>query len=126
MKDSEIDYSDIPRLDKTFFKKATMPWPPAKKQLTIRLDEDVLAWLKRHGKGYQTRINRILRVVMESQPGERAAVSFLLIVELFLKGDLSSAPLNALSFRATNRNACTGNGRKGARNLMFHNRRKLS
>ena len=41
---------------------------PAKKQLTIRLDEDVLAWLKRHGKGYQTRINRILRVVMESQP----------------------------------------------------------
>ena len=49
-----------------------MPWPPAKKQLTIRLDEDVLAWLKRHGKGYQTRINRILRVVMESQPGRRA------------------------------------------------------
>jgi uncharacterized protein (DUF4415 family) len=43
-------------------------WPPAKKQLTIRLDADVLDWLKRHGKGYQTRINRILRVVMESQP----------------------------------------------------------
>ena len=51
--DAENDYSDIPRLDKTFFKKATMAWPPAKKQLTIRLDEDVLAWLKRHGKGYQ-------------------------------------------------------------------------
>jgi uncharacterized protein (DUF4415 family) len=67
MKDAEIDDSDIPRLDKTFFKKATMPWPPAKKQLTIRLDEDVLNWLKGHGKGYQTRINRILRVVMESQ-----------------------------------------------------------
>ena len=44
MKDSEIDYSDIPRLDKTFLKKATMAWPPAKKQLTIRLDEDVLDW----------------------------------------------------------------------------------
>src|ERR1700683_4683459 len=68
MKDRDIDYSDIPRLDKTFFKKATMAWPPAKKQLTIRLDEDVLAWLKSHGKGYQTRINRILRVVMEGQP----------------------------------------------------------
>ena len=67
LKDAEIDYSDIPRLDKSFFKKATMAWPPAKKQLTIRLDEDVLDWLKRHGKGYQTRINRILRVV-ESQP----------------------------------------------------------
>jgi uncharacterized protein (DUF4415 family) len=68
MKDAEIDYSDIPRLDKTFFKKATMAWPPAKKQLTIRLDEDVLTWLKGRGKGYQTRIDRILRVVMESQP----------------------------------------------------------
>ena len=47
-------------------------WPPAKKQLTIRLDEDVLDWLKRHGKAYQTRINRILRVVMESQPPRTA------------------------------------------------------
>ncbi len=68
MKDAEIDYSDIPPLDKTFLKKATTAWLPAKRQLTIRLDADVLAWLKGHGKGYQTRINRILRVVMESQP----------------------------------------------------------
>jgi uncharacterized protein (DUF4415 family) len=72
MKDADIDYSDIPPLDKTFLKKATTTWPPAKKQLTIRLDEDVLHWLKRHGKGYQTRINRILRVVMESQPSRTA------------------------------------------------------
>jgi uncharacterized protein (DUF4415 family) len=68
MKDAEIDYSDIPPLDKSFLKKATTAWPPLKKQLTIRLDADVLAWVKRHGRGYQTRINRILRVVMESQP----------------------------------------------------------
>ena len=72
MKDADIDYSDIPPLDKTFLKKATTPWPPAKKQLTIRLDVDVLDWLKGHGKGYQTRINRILRVVMESQPPRTA------------------------------------------------------
>ncbi|MGD1093411.1 MAG: BrnA antitoxin family protein [Bryobacteraceae bacterium] len=39
-----------------------------KKQLTIRLEADVLDWLKRHGRGYRTRINRILRVVMENQP----------------------------------------------------------
>ena len=58
----------LPRLDKTFLKKATIPPPSTKNQRTIRLDEDVLAWLKRQGKGYQTRINRILRVVMESQP----------------------------------------------------------
>ena len=63
-----IDYSDIPALGNEFFTQATVPWPPVKKQLTIRLDADVLAWLKLHGRGYQTRINRILRVVMESQP----------------------------------------------------------
>ena len=68
MKDADIDYSDIPPLDKTFLKKAATAWPPVKKQLTIRLDADVLDWLKGHGRGYQTRINRILRVVMESQP----------------------------------------------------------
>ena len=68
MRDTEIDYSDIPPLDKTFLKKATAAWPPVKKQLTIRLDADVLSWLKGHGRGYQTRINRILRVVMECQP----------------------------------------------------------
>ena len=68
MRDADIDYSDIPPLNKTFLKKATVVWPPVKKQLTIRLDADVLDWLKGHDKGYQTRINRILRVVMESQP----------------------------------------------------------
>lgn len=72
MRDADIDYSDIPPLDKTFLKKATTAWPPVKKQLTIRLDADVLAWLKGHGRGYQTRINRILRVVMESQPPRAA------------------------------------------------------
>jgi uncharacterized protein (DUF4415 family) len=67
MKDAGIDYSDIPPLDKSFFTKATEVWPPAKRQLTIRLDADVLNWLKAHGRGYQTRINRILRAAMESQ-----------------------------------------------------------
>jgi uncharacterized protein (DUF4415 family) len=72
MKDAEIDYSDIPPLDRSFFNKATEVWPPAKQQLTIRLDADVLAWLKAHGRGYQTRINRILRAAMESQPPHRS------------------------------------------------------
>jgi uncharacterized protein (DUF4415 family) len=67
LRENEIDYSEIPALDKSFLKKATAKWPPVKKQLTIRIDADVLAWLRAHGKGYQTRINRILRVVMESQ-----------------------------------------------------------
>jgi|GEM_PF-823842 len=65
---ADLDYSAIPPLDKIFFTKARAAWPPAKEQLTIRLDTDVLAWLKAQGRGYQTRINHILRVVMESQP----------------------------------------------------------
>jgi uncharacterized protein (DUF4415 family) len=72
IKDAEIDYSDIPALDKSFYTKATEAWPPTKQQLTIRLDTDVLNWLKAYGKGYQTRINRILRAAMESQPPRRS------------------------------------------------------
>lgn len=68
LKDADIDYSDIPPLDKSFYTKATAAWPPAKQQLTIRLDSDVLEWLKACGRGYQTRINRILRSAMESRP----------------------------------------------------------
>ena len=75
MKDAEIDYSDIPPLDKSFFTKATEAWPPAKVQLTIRLDADVLNWLKAHGRGYQTRINRILRAAMDNQPPRRSRVA---------------------------------------------------
>ena len=73
MKDSDIDYSDLSPLDDEFFKKAkVVAWPPVKRQLTIRLDADVLSWLKANGRGYQTRINHILRAAMESQPSRRA------------------------------------------------------
>ena len=65
-KDREIDYSEIPELDEEFFSRAAIRWPPEKKQLTVRIDADVISWLKAQGKGYQTRLNRILRVAMES------------------------------------------------------------
>lgn len=51
--DSAIDLSDIP--EQTGF------YRPVKKQTTIRIDADVLAWLKTYGRGYQTKINAILR-----------------------------------------------------------------
>lgn len=71
MREEDIDYSDIPELDKSFFKKATIKYPPHKKQqLTIRLDEDVLSWLKKQGKGYQSRINAILRAYYEAHKNE--------------------------------------------------------
>jgi uncharacterized protein (DUF4415 family) len=71
--DESIDYSDIPELGDYFFEKAT--FVPAKQLVTIRLDADVVEWLKRSGRGYQTRTNKILRAVMESQerPGKKRA-----------------------------------------------------
>ncbi len=72
LKDRDIDYSEIPPLDPSFFKKATEAWPPVKQQVTVRLDVDVLNWLKLYGKGYQTRLNRILRAAMEHQAPRQA------------------------------------------------------
>jgi len=67
MPDKSIDYSDIPKLNDSFFKKALRnPFlNPKKIRTTIMLDSDVLDWIKKHGeKGYQTRINYILREIM--------------------------------------------------------------
>jgi uncharacterized protein (DUF4415 family) len=75
LRDRDIDYSEIPPLDTSFFKKATEAWPPAKQQVTVHLDVDVLDWLKLHGKGYQTRLNRILRAAMEHQAPDRPRAS---------------------------------------------------
>ena len=73
--DSEIDFSDIPEATEQFWKNA-IPTPlyrPVKKQLTVRLDADVIAWLRKNGKGYQTRLNALLRSAMlqESAPRRR-------------------------------------------------------
>jgi uncharacterized protein (DUF4415 family) len=61
--DSEIDYSDIPPLDEAFWKNAVRGrfYKPTKTSTTVRLDTDVLAWFKAQGKGYQSRINAVLR-----------------------------------------------------------------
>lgn len=64
--DSEINYSDIPPLSEKFWQQAVQNpfYKPTKRSTTVRLDADVLAWLKGQGKGYQTRINAILRDAM--------------------------------------------------------------
>lgn len=64
--DGDIDYSDIPELDASFFETAQVVVPPRKKQVTVRLDSDVLMWLKGQGRGYQTRINAILRAYYDA------------------------------------------------------------
>ena len=67
MRDEDIDFSDIPKLGKSFWATAKLTLPEPKDRLTIRVDHDVVQWLKKHGKGYQTRINAILRSYMEAQ-----------------------------------------------------------
>jgi len=63
-RDEDIDYSDIPELDDRVFAQPLVEWPPKKEPITIRVDADVLDWFKRQGRGYQTRINQVLRRYM--------------------------------------------------------------
>lgn len=64
--DAQINTSDIPLLTESFWQNAVQNplYKPKKTSTTIRLDADVLAWLKSQGKGYQTKINAILRQEM--------------------------------------------------------------
>jgi len=60
--DSEIDYSDIPPLtDEQLAQFRRAP----KVLVAARIDREVYDWLKQYGRGYSTRINSILRTVME-------------------------------------------------------------
>ena len=68
--DSEIDYSDIPPL--TDEQLASME-RPARTVIAFRADRDVLDWLKSKGGNYTTRINSILRAVMEEQQKRQAS-----------------------------------------------------
>ena len=62
MRDRDIDHSDVPPLDASLFKNATLRLPQRKKPVALRLDADIVDWFKRQGKGYQTRINAVLRL----------------------------------------------------------------
>ena len=73
--DSEINYSDIPASTRKDWAGAVRGkfYRPIKQQLTVRIDADVLAWLKSYGKGYQSRLNAILRSVMLGKSRRRRA-----------------------------------------------------
>lgn len=66
MPDDQIDTSDAPELTDKQWAEAVRGrfYRPMKQQVTARLDADVLAWLKAGGRGYQTRMNAILRRAM--------------------------------------------------------------
>ena len=61
--EDKIDTSDIPELPPGAWKNAVRGkwYRPVKQAVSLRLDSDVLAWLKAKGNGYQTKVNRMLR-----------------------------------------------------------------
>jgi uncharacterized protein (DUF4415 family) len=63
LRDFQIDTSDLPELPARAWKDAVRGkfYRPVKQAVSLRIDADVLAWLKKLGKGYQTRANSILR-----------------------------------------------------------------
>lgn len=73
MPDDTIDYSDIPEIaDLSGFEVGKF-YRPVKETVTIRLDSDVLRWLKQGGKGYQSRLNALLRKEMKTNSSQRKA-----------------------------------------------------
>jgi uncharacterized protein (DUF4415 family) len=72
MKDEDIDFSDIPLVLDWSGAEVGKFYRPPKKAITIRLDTDVLDWLKGYGRGYQTRVNLLLRHAMANSAGKTA------------------------------------------------------
>ncbi len=69
MKDEDIDFTDAPEITPEMFAKAVVRRglkPRTKKQITLRIDSDVLEWYKKQGRGYQTKINLLLRAYMNA------------------------------------------------------------
>lgn len=69
MVDEDIDFSDIPEVSPEMFargivRRGLKPLP-RKRQLTLRVDSDVIEWYQKQGQGYQTKINSLLRAYME-------------------------------------------------------------
>lgn len=64
--DRDVDVSDVPPLTEAFWQNAVRNpfYKPTKTSTTVRIDSDVLAWLRGQGKGYQSRLNAILRRAM--------------------------------------------------------------
>ena len=65
--DSKIDLSYVNELGASFFANATLKMPEPKKAISLRIDSDILEWYKHQGTGYQTMMNAVLRVYMQSK-----------------------------------------------------------
>ncbi len=68
-RDADIDLAEMPEVVNWSGAEVGRFYRPAKKPVTMRLDADVVEWLKSYGRGYQTRANSLLRHAMESTRG---------------------------------------------------------
>lgn len=66
MPDEQIDYSDAPRLSDAAWMKAAEQLPHSKKQITLRIDAEVLEFFKHTGARYQSRMNAVLRSYVDA------------------------------------------------------------
>jgi len=72
IKDEDIDTSDIPEFGEEFWAKAVVEFPVKKKRVTIRLDDYILDWFQNLGrdkKGYQSKINAVLKTYVDAHKG---------------------------------------------------------
>ena len=67
--DGEIDFSDIPELDAAFWREAKLVRPDRTERITLRVKRSVLDHFRAPGRGYQTRINRVLESYVQAQRG---------------------------------------------------------
>ncbi|MEP6719112.1 MAG: BrnA antitoxin family protein [bacterium] len=69
MKDEDIDLSETPEVTPEMFAREVLRRNfqpiPRQKQLTLRIDSDMVEWYKKQGRGYQTKINALLRAYMK-------------------------------------------------------------
>mgnify|MGYP005851999509 CR=1 FL=1 len=63
----QTDPTAAPEMDRAWFGSARVVMPEPKQAVSLRLDRDVMEWFKKQGKGYQTRINAMLRAYVNSQ-----------------------------------------------------------
>jgi len=78
MPDDAIDFSDIPEMSDEDWNKGPiyigLHYRPGKKSVTIRLDKDMVSWFKKQGKGWQTKMNWVLRLYFASHRKSAAKV----------------------------------------------------
>jgi uncharacterized protein (DUF4415 family) len=71
VRDEDLDFSDIPEANAAFWATANVRLPEGQKtQTTMRFDTDMLEWFRAQGRGYQTRMNAVLRSFYEAHRAE--------------------------------------------------------